>query len=111
MISISGALNSQFFLESDNVVSQRTLQTIDKATSSMMENGFYRFYISIASFTQQLIEREYLEQNEEEFQALTVDQLKRPLMLLFALFGVSVIVFIIEHIISKWNSYVRRSGD
>lgn len=75
----------------------------------MIESGLYAFYMSLNSFKQQYMERIYLSETDDEFRALTVEQLKRPMLLVFALWTVAVIVLIVEHIISKWNNWRNRN--
>lgn len=106
---ISGALNAQFYLESHHLVSDRTVKKINKATNSMMESGFFKFYMSMTSFTQKLIERAYLDRNDDEFRALEFNQLRRPLILLIGLWGFTTIILMVEIIVFKWNNRRRRA--
>lgn len=69
----------------------------------MVENGLHEFYLSLAIFKQKLIDRAYSEQVDDDFKALTVEQLRRPMKHLFYLWGMVMIVFITEYIISKWK--------
>lgn len=111
---ISGSTNSQFFLESDHYVPERVINKLDKTTSSMMENGLHEFYLSLAIFKQKLIDRAYLEQIDDDFKALTAEQLKRPMIVLSYLLGVAMIIFITECIISKWkhrNRHLNSDND
>lgn len=94
-------------MESDHLVSQKVIQKIDKATCLMMENGFYHFYMSMASFTQKLIERAYLVQEENEFYPLAINQMRRPMLLLFSLWSFTTIIFCVEIIVFKWKNCTR----
>lgn len=85
------------------------LNKIEKATSSMMESGLYAFYMSLNSFKQQCMERIHLDETNDEFRALTAEQLKRPLLLVFALWTFALIIFISEHIILKWYNWRDRN--
>lgn len=86
--------------------SERTLKKIDKVTSSMMSSGLYQFYISFAEYKQKLAERVKSAQDEDDnFRALTMDQLKRPMLFIFGLWSLAVVIFIMEHIISKWKHW------
>lgn len=100
-----GSVGSSFYLESDHYVSDRLIKNINKATSSMIESGLHSFYMSLNSFKQQFIERAYFSQTDDAFQALTTQQLKRPMILVFYLWATAVIVFIAEALVSKWNQW------
>lgn len=103
-----GFVSSQFYLQSEHYVPDRMLKKIDRATGSMMENGLHEFYTSLASFKMKLILRIYSMVEHEDFRALSVEQLKRPLILLFCLSAAAMIIFIAEIIISKWKSGNQR---
>lgn len=105
---ILGSTHAQFHLESDHYVTDRTIKKLDQTTSFMVENGIHKFYLSLAIFKQKLIDRAYLEQIDDDFQALTVEQLKRPMILLFYLWGMATIIFIAEMTIFKWIYCNRR---
>lgn len=100
----SGAINSQYYLESGNYVPERMTNRIDRTTSLMTENGLYQFYLSLAAFKQKFVDRAYLDEDEDDFQALTMGQLKRPMILLFCLWAVAMTLFMAEVIISKWKN-------
>lgn len=105
---ILGSTHAQFFLESDHHVPERIIKRLDHATSSMVENGLHKFYLSLAIFKQKLIDRAYLEQIDDDSQALTIEQLKRPMIVLFYLWGTATIIFICEMTIFKWILCNRR---
>lgn len=96
-------MNTQFYLQSNHYVPDRMLKNIDKTTSLMMESGLHQLYTSMTDFKQKLVDRVYAIVESEDFRALTMEQLKRPLILLFCLWGVALIVFIAETIASKWE--------
>lgn len=103
--NISGAINTRFYLQSDHFVPNRTFQIIDQSTSSIMENGLYRFYASLNAFRRKLIYRNSTP-IEDDFsdRALAMEQLIRPMMFVFYLWGLSVIAFVAELIVSKWRN-------
>lgn len=98
-----GSIISPFFLESDHYIADRTMKMIDKTTSSMMENGLFKFYTSLASFKQKFIERN--SQHENDFQALSMNELKRPMKLLLGLCAFATFIFLFEFAISKWRNW------
>lgn len=104
-----GAVGSPFYLESDHYVSNRLLDRIDKMTSSMMESGLHAFYMSLNSFKQQFFERAYFSQTDDEFRALTTQQLKRPMILIFGLWVLAVVVFMGEVCVIRWNQWRGRN--
>lgn len=93
----------QSYLQSEYYVPERILEEINEATSSMMASGLHQFYTSLATFKNNLVERAYSIVDDDCTEALTMEQLKRPLILLFCLWGVALIVFIGESIVSKWK--------
>lgn len=99
---ISGAISSQYNIESAQYISERLMKKIDQVTSSMMENGLHQFYSSMNEFRQKFIDREYSIEEQDSFKALAMKQLKRPMILIFGLWVVAVIVLVGERIISKW---------
>lgn len=90
-------------MESSHYVSERSLNKINKETSSIMANGLHQFYASYCDFKQKLIERAYLKQNDDDFQALTAQQLVRPLIFLCCLCGVATFIFIGEIVAFQWK--------
>lgn len=100
-----GAVISPIYLESDHYIPDRTLQRIDRMTSSMMEYGLFEFYTNFAAFKQKFIERIYLSEEDGDPQALTMGQLKRPAILLVALCAFAAIILIVEIVIFKWQNW------
>lgn len=76
-------------------------------TASMMESGLIQLYKSLATFKQKLIDRAFTIANVDNFRALTMEQLERPLILLSCIWVAAIIVFIVEVIIFKWKVYSR----
>lgn len=101
---ILGAISAAFYLQSDHYVPERLLNKIDKRTSAMMENGMHQFYTSFTNFLRKLFARQFARSDDDDSQALTMSQLKRPMIFIFGLWGVAIIVFIAEIIIFKWKN-------
>lgn len=77
----------------------------------MMESGLYQFYTTLAAFKLKLMERSFWsddDDDDDDMQALTVQQLKRPMILLFCLWAVAKAIFIAEMIVSKFNKWLAQ---
>lgn len=98
-----GAINSRYYLESDEYVPERILKKIDKTTSSMIESGFHKFFSSFWAFTEKIASIKLRNPENYIFQALTIKQLIRIVILLLYLLSISSIFFAFEVIIHKWN--------
>lgn len=86
-------------------VPDRMLKKIDQTTSSIMENGLSQFFSSFTAIKRKLIERATLGTvNDNEFQALSVEQLKRPMILLFGICAAATILLIAEIIIFRCSN-------
>lgn len=95
-----------YYLTSKKYVPERLKQKIDMTTNSMMENGLHQFYKSFSTFLMDLIENRNFNQDnndEDNIQALTMEQLKIPLIIFIVLLGLSSIVFVIEVIVYHFN--------
>lgn len=68
----------------------------------MFESGLAQFYQSFIAFQRKFIERVYLMPEEDDFDVLKMEQLIRPMTLIFYLWGIAIIVFIAEIIIRKF---------
>lgn len=92
-------------LEAYRLVPEREIKKIDDTTSKMMENGLYQFYKYFSEYLLQLHHRTLSNENDDEIQVLTMDQLKRPMMVILGLWGLAMAIFIMEHIIRKWKEW------
>lgn len=99
---------SSFYLDSVGYVSDRVLARLNKVTSLMMESGLNHFYVSLTRFRRNFLERSFLDEEYDDFHALTIDQLRRPMILVLCLWMVALIIFIIEILIIKYRSRNRR---
>lgn len=97
-------------MQSDHYVPERMLNKIDKMTNSMMENGMNQFYLSFTTFQRKLFGRAFVKPDEDDSQALSMSQLKRPMIVLLGLLGVAVIVFVAEKVMSKWRNRRYNEG-
>lgn len=100
---VSGTINSPFYLETFRHVPDRQLKKINKVTSTMMTNGLYQFYTSFAEFKQHFMFQEWSCQaiDDVDFHAFTLNQLRRPMLVIFGLWALATICFIVEHIVYK----------
>lgn len=106
----SGAVSSPYYLVSDHYIPDRMLKKIDRTTSAMMENGLNQFFSAFTEFKRKLVARANLNiADEDDFQALSIDQLKKPVILMVGFCGIAVIIFIVEVIIFKVKQRNRRS--
>lgn len=96
-------MKSQYYLESGQYVPDRLMEKIDKTKSSMMENGLYQFYLDFAAYRQKLNRRIPTNQEDDDLQALTMEQLERPLVRILCIWSVAMIIFILEFIKMKWS--------
>lgn len=106
-IHISGAVRNQFYLESKHYIPERFMTKINGMTSSLMANGLLNFYNSFAIFKQKCIQGDLIEENDDH-QALKMEQLKRPMILVFGLWAVATIIFVVEAITFKWKNRRNR---
>lgn len=107
-------MSSSYYLGSDHYVPERIASKIDSATSSFIENGLYKFYKSLDKFTQKLSKRmESSQTDDDDIQALSMEQLKRPMIFISCLWGLAMVLFIGEFIIFKlrqWQENRRQQG-
>lgn len=102
---VPGTVFARPFLESQDLIPSRYRKKFNKVTSSMIESGLYRFYTSFADYKFKLRRRIHSSEDDENFQALTIQQLRRPMVLIFGLWTLSIVVFIAEHIFHKWQNW------
>lgn len=100
-------MGNRFHLESSHYVPERVLRKIDETTYSMMEHGFYQFYLSLAEFKEKFVQRVEQMHLDDDFSALSMDQLQRPLKILFCLWGLAAVILVLEIIVSKWKHHNR----
>lgn len=105
---ILGEVLDRYSLTSNQYISERTITKIDKVTSSLAEHGFYQFYQSIADFAKKKWSQKFYmssrnSNNEDDlFQAIAVEQFKKPISIVLYLNGIATIIFIAEIFIFKW---------
>ena len=103
------------YLENDYYVPARVIDRINKVTSSLMENGFYKSQKSIIDFKLKLKLRMLEVQNpkhtiddddddEDEFQSLTSAHIKISFYFLLFMYGIAVLVFFGEILYFKWRN-------
>lgn len=113
-IFFKGSIPYAFNLKTNEHVPERMIKRINKATVSMIENGLQQFYKSFGIFLEEFM-REKLNRmhNDDDAAALTMGQLKIPLIIYFILLSMASILLAIEiivHRVNKWRSRQRISN-
>lgn len=98
-------ISSQFALDSNHYVTERLVRKIDGLTSLMIENGLNEYFASMDAFKRNFHDMKYSRVKDEEFKELTIDQLKRPMILMVGLLIFATVIFIIQIIVSKLKSF------
>lgn len=71
----------------------------------MIENGLYNFYRSFANFVENLITDQFdKKHDDDDVAALTMEQLKIPLIIYFILSLLALVLLAIEIIIQRINN-------
>ena len=73
----------------------------------MAEHGFYQFYHSILEFEmKETAGTVYLDmgidKDEIDLEPITIEQMKKPIIIFLCLNGIAVILLIIEILVFKW---------
>lgn len=102
-----GEILDRYKLTSDRYISERMIAKIDKVTNSMAEQGFYQFYHSISDFSQKWVFGKF-DKDEVDLQSITIEQLRRPIMIILLLNGIASILFVAEILIFKWLKWRNR---
>lgn len=91
-------------MEGSGIIPERIQQMVNKITSTLMESGLYHRAHSI--------DRYHLKcpivEEEADLDSFTLEQLKRPMMLIGFLWMLSSIVFIAEIIVFQWKLWRNR---
>lgn len=80
----------------------------DKVTNSMAEYGFYQFSESISEFKHKwkagVIDRTVENDNnvDDDLQSITMEQMKKPIIILLCLSAIAIIIFVAEILTFKW---------
>lgn len=69
-----------------------------------MESGLFKFYSSFVEFKEKFSQQMLMNHDDDDFKALTMQQLKRPTIFFLTLCGFAIIIFILEIIISSWEN-------
>lgn len=101
------------FLNGDQYIPERIRNKLNKKTSFIMENGLQRFYESYGEYLEKSREifsthkgndehddYEYYDE-DDGFQALTMDNLRGPMILVLCLFAFSGVILLVEIIMFK----------
>lgn len=104
-----GTIHSPHFLESAYYIPERILKRFDELAEYLIENGLQQFYMSFGAFKQKLMQQEPEDGEIDNEHALTMEQLKTPLIIYACLLGISSIVFVIEIILHHCKKLIDRN--
>lgn len=95
-----------YFLSSESYVPDRLLKKIDKATSSMVENGLSGFYRDFMRNIKH-IRKFAADYNENtDYEAVQMKNMIRPLLIHFVFLGMALVLFILEIYINRANQNI-----
>lgn len=108
-----GEFSDRYILTSEQHISERTISKIDEVANSMAEHGFYGFYQDIMDFKlKHLIGRlaqvKGMIGDGVDLQSITIEQLRKPVVIVLCLNGIATIVFVIEILVFKWLKWRNR---
>lgn len=88
-------------------------QMINEVTSAIMANGMWRYQERLGQWIENrhakvLLNQKYDEEYEEGFEAITIEQMKFPVIILLIGLAISLLVFIIEVIVCKVKQQRRQ---
>lgn len=92
-------MQTSYYVTSDQYIPERMKAKIDKSTIAMTENGLHRFYSGFAEFVRDLRAAIILKIENETLHALSMNDLKAPLMFCSYLFGFACFIALVEVII------------
>lgn len=102
----SGSIHYPYHLTSENYISDQMKQKINRITSIMMENGIHQ---QIQSYNHWAHVIGICGANEEvDLITFTLEQLKRPMMLIISLWTFTALIFIAEISVHKWINWRKR---
>lgn len=108
-----GEFPYRHLVTSNQCISERTINKIDKVSSSMAEHGFYQFYQSLVDFQQNWMVVEvgmitHKDNYEVNLEPITIEQLKKPIIIALCLNGIATILFVAEICVYKWLQWRNR---
>lgn len=83
-------------MESNQLVPERMKNKIYKITSTLMESGIYRFFERLNTFLEKIRAQKLENAEEDDFRALTMGDLRGPLICCSYLLGFAGFVFLLE---------------
>lgn len=108
LILFPGSVPNSNYLESDQYIPERIKDKINRKTNFIMENGLEEFFSSFSSFSENLQnnmspldedgDRDYYDDDDDadDIQALTVENLRGPMIMVLCLSAFSCFIFLIE---------------
>lgn len=89
-----------YFVMSEHHIPDLIKDKIDQITSSMTENGLHSFFKQLTKYLTNL-QTKKLSNADEDFRALTMEDLNAPITVCLYLLGFALIVFTVEVIIYR----------
>lgn len=106
-IIIAGEISSPFYLTSQYYVPKEIEKMVNDLTSLMMENGFYEFHYFAKTFEEQIYQAKHSSINQNEdvvLESISFGNMKRPMALICGLWMIATLIFLIQHLVSKWRA-------
>lgn len=89
-------------------LTERLRKRIDKLSLSSMENGLVQFFFTYYTYYVVLNARSELQRlhknDDDDLHALTMKQMMRPFYLVIGLWIASIVGFVAEIVVFKWNA-------
>lgn len=108
-----GEVYDRHLLTSYQRISDRMINKIDRVTSLMTEHGFDQFYQHILEFQQKwLFAKDGMTTRKDKYEVnlepITIEQLRKPIIIVLCLNGIAGILFIAEIVVFKWLEWRKR---
>lgn len=91
-----GPLQWSFYLTSNHAVPERMKNRIDQKTSSIMENGLYKFYENLDVFLVKMRASQLAQPEEDQERAIKIGDLRSPLIFCIICLGFASVIFVLE---------------
>ena len=106
MLLIVGSINMYYQLTSNQYIPERMVQTIDKATISMKENGLHSFYESFGSFLTQIHRKKRF--SLDDYIPMKLNQIWVLLLFIVRDLCCAFLAFFVELIVYRYKQFRNR---